>query len=96
GDIIHNEIWIKGNSKIKSRHSIAMELNMESSPKQLTFFYDNIEQNNFVVNIPSSVRFLVYLSMSESSFRVLSFNRLVTPTALHPQQSRSFIWGTNW
>lgn len=32
---------------------------MDSNPRELTFFVNDIEQNNYIVNIPSAVRFWV-------------------------------------
>ncbi|KAA6398531.1 MAG: putative NEK/NEK6 protein kinase [Streblomastix strix] len=59
GDIGHNGgNWVVGNQPfIFAQQNVAMELNMDSNPRTLTFFVNDEEQPNYVTNIPQVVRF---------------------------------------
>ncbi|KAA6370169.1 MAG: hypothetical protein EZS28_034305 [Streblomastix strix] len=59
GDLEHFGDYIRGNSPIELNKSVAMEVNMNIRPHTLTFFCDNQEQPVSVINIPSSIRFIL-------------------------------------
>ncbi|KAA6366680.1 MAG: hypothetical protein EZS28_037793 [Streblomastix strix] len=61
GEISHIGYCIPGNSGIESNKYVSCEVNMNISPRTLTFFYDNQEQGLSVRNIPSSIRFWICL-----------------------------------
>ncbi|KAA6374517.1 MAG: hypothetical protein EZS28_029957 [Streblomastix strix] len=96
GYIKHTGDYIDGNAAIYNSSQVALEFNIEQLPTTLTFFVNNIEQPNYIINIPKSVRFLVYLSLRGSSFEILNFVHLISPNAKHPESSRSFEWGKKW
>ncbi|KAA6369237.1 MAG: hypothetical protein EZS28_035235 [Streblomastix strix] len=48
---------IQGNSAYKENDRVALELNMDSDPRTLTFFVNNKEQPNYIFNVPEEVKF---------------------------------------
>ncbi|KAA6357612.1 MAG: hypothetical protein EZS28_046861, partial [Streblomastix strix] len=96
GRIIHNGYWIEGNSGFSGGSRIGMELNMESNPRSLTFFIDDKEQKNFVINIPKAVRIFCYILLEGASFKINKFEFLSTPTARHGEGSRALEYGKKW
>ncbi|KAA6388616.1 MAG: hypothetical protein EZS28_015853, partial [Streblomastix strix] len=75
---------------------IAMELNMDASPRTLTFFVNDVEQPNYITKIPAAVRFWVHIWIKDQSFEVLKFEELQAPTAKHAFGSRAWEFGTEW
>ncbi|KAA6393859.1 MAG: putative MAP kinase kinase family domain protein [Streblomastix strix] len=69
-----------GNSPIELNKSVAMEVNMNITPRTLTFFYDNQEQPVSVANIPSSIRFY----------------RIQSSSAKGVSGSKVLEWGKEW
>ncbi|KAA6370284.1 MAG: hypothetical protein EZS28_034189, partial [Streblomastix strix] len=60
GHLVHiNKNEIAGNALIEDRQTIALEVNMTSSPRTLTFFINGQQQPLSVCNIPPSIRFWV-------------------------------------
>ncbi|KAA6377492.1 MAG: hypothetical protein EZS28_026980 [Streblomastix strix] len=96
GQISHNENWVEGNVKFSSGDRIALELNMDSNPRELTFFVNDIEQNNYIVNIPSAVRFWAFFWNKQQSFEILKFEYQLFSCAKHGDKSLSFEWGKEW
>ncbi|KAA6370046.1 MAG: hypothetical protein EZS28_034427, partial [Streblomastix strix] len=96
GDIAHIGDYIKGNSKLRKGSRIGMELNMESNPRSLTFFIDDKEQPNFVINIPKAVRIWCLISYQGASFKINKFEFLSTPTARHGEGSQAWEYGKEW
>ncbi|KAA6379424.1 MAG: hypothetical protein EZS28_025047 [Streblomastix strix] len=95
GDIGHIGSYIKGNAEFyKTTDRVTLELNMDSSPRTLTFFVNDEEQPNYVTNIPAAVR--AYLWFKGNSFQVLKFEALSAPTAKHGAGSRAWEYGTEW
>ncbi|KAA6365609.1 MAG: hypothetical protein EZS28_038864, partial [Streblomastix strix] len=76
GELSHIGDGMDGNSRIEMNKTISMEVNMKISPRTLTFFYDNQEQPVSVINIPSSIRFYIYLVDQNSSFTINIFENL--------------------
>ncbi|KAA6403494.1 MAG: hypothetical protein EZS28_000977 [Streblomastix strix] len=69
GDIRHIGEYFKGNSEFSTDGSrIGMELNMESNPRSLTFFINDEEQPNFIINIPNAVRIWVFSNLMSKEF----------------------------
>ncbi|KAA6354395.1 MAG: hypothetical protein EZS28_050078, partial [Streblomastix strix] len=93
GEIIHIGDNIAGNKEFKAGDRIALEINMKSNPRTLTFFINDREQLNYISRIPSSVRFYAHLSGKSSSFKILIFERLSEPSADHEAGAHSFDWG---
>ncbi|KAA6376193.1 MAG: putative NEK protein kinase [Streblomastix strix] len=75
---------------------IGMELNMESNPRTLTFFKNDKEQPNFVINIPKAVRIWCYIGLKGASFKIPKFEFLSTPTARHGEGSHAWEYGKEW
>ncbi|KAA6373960.1 MAG: hypothetical protein EZS28_030513 [Streblomastix strix] len=70
----HYTNQVIGNSKFDDdRKRITMELDMDSSPRSVTFFVNDKEQNKYIVELPGSVRFFALLNKENSSFQVLKF-----------------------
>ncbi|KAA6397889.1 MAG: hypothetical protein EZS28_006584 [Streblomastix strix] len=85
---------IEGNAAFKTGDRVALELNMDSIPRTLTFFKNDEEQPLFVSGIPAAVR--AHLQMKGDSFQVLKFESLPNPLAKHGEGSRSLKFGNEW
>ncbi|KAA6369230.1 MAG: hypothetical protein EZS28_035243 [Streblomastix strix] len=96
GEITHVGHSIYNNAKLNSGDRISVELNMDASPRTLTFFINDQEQTNFIFNIPASVRIYVFLCLINSSFKVLKFQRLSAPKAMHKVGSKAWEWQKWW
>ncbi|KAA6379828.1 MAG: hypothetical protein EZS28_024647, partial [Streblomastix strix] len=94
GDICHIGDFITGNAEFNTGDRVALELNMDSSPRTLTFFVNDEEQPNYVSNIPASVRALLWCK--GEAFKVLKFEALSAPTAKHGAGSHAWEYGTKW
>ncbi|KAA6390169.1 MAG: hypothetical protein EZS28_014305 [Streblomastix strix] len=89
--------YIKGNSPIKENKTVAMEVNMNIRPRTLTFFYDNQEQPVSVINIPSSIRFYIYLYDPNSSFTITEFENVQYSSAKGGIKGQRIVeWGKYW
>ncbi|KAA6374890.1 MAG: hypothetical protein EZS28_029583, partial [Streblomastix strix] len=97
GEIMHQKDEIERNNDFYlDNQSVAMEVNMDSNPRMLTFFVDDKEQPNYVVNIPNSVRFWAYFYQLNSQFKVIGFEKLSFPSAKHGHGSHGFEFGKKW
>ncbi|KAA6366721.1 MAG: hypothetical protein EZS28_037752, partial [Streblomastix strix] len=95
GWIQHIGETIRGNAEIKNNGDrITLELNMDSNPRTLTFFVNDVEQPNFVINIPSAIRACII--SENASFKVLKFEALSAPVAVNGAGSHSWEWGKEW
>ncbi|KAA6400003.1 MAG: hypothetical protein EZS28_004468 [Streblomastix strix] len=86
----------KGNQKYANGQSVAVEVDMTTVPRRATFFVDDIEQPNFVIGIPSDIRFLVYTFEKFSSFTITKFERLIQSTAKGVEEYKALEWGKKW
>ncbi|KAA6363536.1 MAG: hypothetical protein EZS28_040937, partial [Streblomastix strix] len=96
GGIAHIGDFIEGNSGFSDGCRIGMEMNMESNPRSLTFFINDKEQPNFIINIPKAVRIFCYIWQKGASFKINKFEFLSTPTARHGNGSRAWEYGKEW
>ncbi|KAA6371583.1 MAG: hypothetical protein EZS28_032890, partial [Streblomastix strix] len=96
GDISHIGDYIPGNSGIEINKSVSCEVNMNISPRTLTFFIDNQEQPVSVRNIPSSIRFYIYLYTQNSSFTINGFENVQYSSAKGVSNGKVFEWGKEW
>ncbi|KAA6367875.1 MAG: hypothetical protein EZS28_036598, partial [Streblomastix strix] len=97
GQIKHQQDLIEGNSKFwLDNQSVSMEINMDSNLRMLTFFVDDKEQPNFVIDIPNSVRFWAYFFQLNAQFKVIGFEKLSSPSAKHGPGSHAFEFGKKW
>ncbi|KAA6369285.1 MAG: hypothetical protein EZS28_035189 [Streblomastix strix] len=95
GMIGHNGDWIEGNAEFfKTGDCVTLELNMDSSPRTLTFFVNDEEQPNYATNIPAAVRAVLWCK--DNAFKVTKFEALSAPTAKHGAGSRAWEYGTKW
>ncbi|KAA6398472.1 MAG: hypothetical protein EZS28_005997 [Streblomastix strix] len=74
-DIIRNQRYADG-------QRVAVEVDMTTVPRRATFFVDDIEQPNFVIDIPEAIRFW--------------FERLIQQTAKGVEGSKALKWGKEW
>ncbi|KAA6368075.1 MAG: hypothetical protein EZS28_036398, partial [Streblomastix strix] len=94
GDLGHIRGIISGNSRIEENKTVAMEVNMNIRPRTLTFFYDNQEQPVSVINIPSSIRFWIYLSDNISSFTITQYENVQYSSAKGGIKGQRIVeWG---
>ncbi|KAA6369432.1 MAG: hypothetical protein EZS28_035041 [Streblomastix strix] len=93
GEIQQNGM-VKNQEYSNAGDRITLELNMDTEPKSLTFFINNVEQKFFVVKIPDSVRLWVHFN-GIGSFKILNFERVAAPLAKH-EGSVALIWGDDW
>ncbi|KAA6375242.1 MAG: hypothetical protein EZS28_029231 [Streblomastix strix] len=99
GDLTHIDLnnCIKGNSRIEENKSVAVEVNMNIRPRTLTFFYDNQEQPVSVINIPSSIRFYIFLFDDNSSFTITQFSNVQYSSAKGGIKGQRIVeWGKEW
>ncbi|KAA6362310.1 MAG: hypothetical protein EZS28_042163, partial [Streblomastix strix] len=97
GKISHiGDQWIPGNSGIESNKSVSCEVNMNISPRTLTFFIDNQEQRLSVINIPSSIRFYIFLWQPNSSFKINRFENVQYSSAKGVSNGKVFEFGKEW
>ncbi|KAA6383315.1 MAG: hypothetical protein EZS28_021157, partial [Streblomastix strix] len=92
GRIGHIGDYIEGNAKFRDGDRVALELNMDSTPRTLTFFVNDEEQMNYVSNIPAAAN----IHIKDDVFKVLKFEALSEPTAKHGAGSCVWEYGTEW
>ncbi|KAA6367137.1 MAG: hypothetical protein EZS28_037336 [Streblomastix strix] len=96
GEINHIARNTIGNERYDDGQRIAIEVDMTTDPRRATFFVDNVEQPNYVIGIPSEIRFWVYTWEKLSSFTILKFEKLVQSTAKGVEGSKALEWGKEW
>ncbi|KAA6390461.1 MAG: hypothetical protein EZS28_014009 [Streblomastix strix] len=96
GVLYHITNGIRGNQDYADGQRVAVEVDMTTVPRKVTFFVDDIEQPNFVIGIPEAIRFWAYITNSSSSFTVTKFERLIQSTAKGVEGSKAFEWGKQW
>ncbi|KAA6369855.1 MAG: hypothetical protein EZS28_034618, partial [Streblomastix strix] len=97
GDLQQIGDTIKGNSRIEENKTVSVEVNMNIRPRTLTFFYDNQEQPVSVTNIPSSIRFYIFLIDNNSSFTITEFSNVQYSSAKGGIKGQRIVeWGKKW
>ncbi|KAA6376890.1 MAG: hypothetical protein EZS28_027583, partial [Streblomastix strix] len=97
GCITHmNNKEIAGNALIEDGQTVALEVNMTSSPRTLTFFINGQQQPISVCNIPPSIRFWINLCVQNQTFTLTRFERINSPSRTGVQNSKVMQWGQNW
>ncbi|KAA6359078.1 MAG: hypothetical protein EZS28_045395 [Streblomastix strix] len=66
---------------------------MTSNPRKVVFYIDDIEQPNYMIGIPSEIRFWVYTWNKSSSFTVTKLKRLVQFNSQIVPGSKAINWG---
>ncbi|KAA6403346.1 MAG: putative Serine/threonine-protein kinase Nek3 [Streblomastix strix] len=96
GSLTHISSYLQGNDEFgHSGCRVTMELNMDTNPRSLTFFINDVEQKNYLTNIPAAVRFYAFLLYKGEQFKVLKFDHLSSPAATH-RESHAYSWGNSW
>ncbi|KAA6365728.1 MAG: hypothetical protein EZS28_038744, partial [Streblomastix strix] len=70
--------------------------NMTCRPRRLTFFVDDVEQKQYIINIPEAIRFWSFIQVPNSSFRVTRFERRSSSSAHGVTGSIGLEWGKEW
>ncbi|KAA6359185.1 MAG: hypothetical protein EZS28_045288 [Streblomastix strix] len=96
GGLYHSGDVIVGNSEFAKGHRVCIELNMDSNPRTVTFFYDDKEQENYVANIPEAVRFWTFFHQKGAQFKILKFERVYEAYAQHRTGFRALTFGQDW
>ncbi|KAA6396164.1 MAG: hypothetical protein EZS28_008311 [Streblomastix strix] len=86
----------KNNQCFKDNQKVTAEIDMISNPKKLTFFVDDVEQINRVINIPPQIRFWVFISNPSSSFTITKFEHCFESSAKGVKDSKNWEWGKIW
>ncbi|KAA6360544.1 MAG: hypothetical protein EZS28_043929, partial [Streblomastix strix] len=96
GDFDHVSYDKVQNKRYQDEERIAVEVDMTSNPRKVTFFVNEVEQQNYVVNIPSKIRFWAYNVNSLSTFTVTKFQRLNKSSFKGFPHSVALEWGKRW
>ncbi|KAA6379888.1 MAG: hypothetical protein EZS28_024585 [Streblomastix strix] len=96
GELDHISNDTKGNGRYKNGQRISAIVDMTSNPRKVVFYVDDIEQPNFVIGIPSEIRFWACTYWQSSSFTVTKFERLVQFTQQEVFGSKALQWGESW
>ncbi|KAA6360336.1 MAG: hypothetical protein EZS28_044137, partial [Streblomastix strix] len=84
------------NQRFVCGQRIGAEVNMSSSPRKLTFFVNDVEQQYYVINIPQAIRFWSFICDPNTSFRVTRFERRSSSSAHGVKGSLGLEWGKQW
>ncbi|KAA6393135.1 MAG: putative polyadenylate-binding protein [Streblomastix strix] len=97
GCITHtNNTEIAGNAKIEDGQTIALEVNMSTTPRTLTFFINGQQQPVSISKIPSSIKFWINLRAQKQSFTLTRFERIQTFSTTSLLNSKVLQWGSVW
>ncbi|KAA6374643.1 MAG: putative NEK protein kinase, partial [Streblomastix strix] len=88
-----NKDGIEGNARFEDNQKIAMEVNMDSTPRTLHFFVEGKQQPLSIINIPASVRFWICSLGSNSSFTLTQFQSRSSSSAKGVEGSKTLDWG---
>ncbi|KAA6383334.1 MAG: hypothetical protein EZS28_021136 [Streblomastix strix] len=93
---LNHKTWGPKNQTYFVGQKVGIEVDMTTVPRKVTFFVDNVEQPNYVIGIPSEIRFWVYIYNESSSFTVTKFERLIKSSAKGVEGSKALEWGKEW
>ncbi|KAA6368181.1 MAG: hypothetical protein EZS28_036292 [Streblomastix strix] len=96
GELDHITYYTKRNGSYEDGQIISAIVDMTSNPRKVVFYVDGIEQPNFVIGIPSEIRFWACTYRQSSSFTVTKFERLVQFTSQEVVRSKALQWGKSW
>ncbi|KAA6360883.1 MAG: hypothetical protein EZS28_043590 [Streblomastix strix] len=96
GGLSHITDGTNGNQGYEKGQRVAVEVDMTTVPRRTTFFVNDVEQPNYVIGIPSEIRFWVHTYYKSSSFTVTKFERLIQSTAKGVKGSKALEWGKEW
>ncbi|KAA6400333.1 MAG: hypothetical protein EZS28_004135 [Streblomastix strix] len=92
----HLSKYVKRNQQYADGQRISIEVDMATVPRRATFFVDDVEQPNYIIGIPSEIRFWAYTIYSSSSFTVTKFKRLIKSSTKGVAGSKALEWGKKW
>ncbi|KAA6377003.1 MAG: hypothetical protein EZS28_027470 [Streblomastix strix] len=92
GALFHINI-VKGNQSYQNGQRISAIVDMTSNRRKVVFYIDDIEQPNYMIGIPSEIRFWAYTWNKSSSFTVTRFERLVQFNSQIVPGSKAINWG---
>ncbi|KAA6382827.1 MAG: hypothetical protein EZS28_021646 [Streblomastix strix] len=95
GDLYHINFG-PYNQGFRCEQRIGAEVNMICRPRRLMFFVEDVEQENYIVNIPEAIRFWSYILAPNSSFTVTRFERRSSSSAHGVTGSIALDWGKEW
>ncbi|KAA6397289.1 MAG: hypothetical protein EZS28_007186 [Streblomastix strix] len=87
---------LMGNCEFANKQRISCEVDMNSKPRRVHFFVDDIEQRNSVINIPPAIRFMICIYNPSSTFTLTKFDRLQHTSAHGVNRSKTMEWGKLW
>jgi hypothetical protein len=92
----NGHILINGTSSVATHgfgplDHVTLEIDMQSQPRKVSFFVNDVPIPYFVVNVPADVQFFVCLSRSSSYFILESVCRYDKVAAPHPSD-RCLSW----
>ncbi|KAA6390669.1 MAG: hypothetical protein EZS28_013803 [Streblomastix strix] len=95
GDIRHfqEDNKIGGNNRYNDNQKVALEVNMDSTPRTLHFFVEGKEQPLSIINIPSSIRFFISTLHENATFTLTQFKSLSSSSAKGVEGSKKLDWG---
>ncbi|KAA6395085.1 MAG: hypothetical protein EZS28_009388 [Streblomastix strix] len=96
GDLNHVTQGIIKNQRYKDGQRIGIEIDMTTIPRRATFFVGDVQQPNYIIGIPSEIRFQAYTYSGSSSFTVTKFERLIKSSSQGVVGSKALQWGKEW
>ncbi|KAA6361584.1 MAG: hypothetical protein EZS28_042889 [Streblomastix strix] len=84
------------NQQFRCGQRIGMEIDISSSPRKLTLFVDDVQQKNYVINVPQAIRFWACICQKKSSFIVTKFEIRSSSYACVIGGQRALEWGKEW
>ncbi|KAA6392147.1 MAG: hypothetical protein EZS28_012326 [Streblomastix strix] len=96
GELDHITNITHGSGSYEDGQRISAIVDMTSNPRKVVFYVDDIEQPNYVIKIPSEIRFWACTYGISSSFKVTKFQRLIQFTSQRDAGSKALKWGKSW
>ncbi|KAA6364664.1 MAG: hypothetical protein EZS28_039809 [Streblomastix strix] len=96
GDLYHRTNGAIRNQFYSEGQRISAVVDMTTNPRKVVFYVNDIEQPNFVIEIPSEIRFWASNRYESSSFTVTKFERLNQFTSQGVIGSKALEWGKVW
>ncbi|KAA6384156.1 MAG: putative NEK protein kinase [Streblomastix strix] len=93
GYVQHNNDRYAGNSKYSTEVSVAIEVDLDANPRICSFFLAGVTQPVFSINVPRSISFFVFLFGKDSSFEIISLNKLSKSQAKTLPSEVLIEWG---
>ncbi|KAA6362483.1 MAG: hypothetical protein EZS28_041991 [Streblomastix strix] len=92
GKLFHNGKYTAGNQEIKDNDSVALEVNLNSTPRTVHLFINNVQQPIFISGVPESVQFFFFIYQIGNSVTVLSLKRLTATSVQNIPGSKQIKW----